>query len=139
MCLQKVVLQSIEPFFVRCTIAINHVPTCSRYKSKLSGFKFCSADKELCSDQGELEYRYVKDNCMFEAYIALSMLEGIGLVRRRSGESLGFSVTLKNRPAAWLMTIAIEKAQQYFEKLQKLGIFHSKLIGQDSFKLVKGS
>ena len=37
------------------------------------------------------------------------------------------------------MTIAIEKAQQYFEKLQKLGIFHSKLIGQDSFKLVKGS
>ena len=45
-------------------------------------------------------------------------------------------VMIGNQPAAGLMTIAIERAQESFQQEHKFGIFDPKLFEADSIKLV---
>ena len=61
--------QTLESLFLGEALGTDPVTTCSRCKSMISGCKFCSSDKALCSAQEEVEYRYLKDNCKFEASV----------------------------------------------------------------------
>ena len=66
-CLQRVVPQMMESFFLGEALGSDPIPTCSACKSIFNNCKLCSSEKALCSAQEELEYRYLKDNCKFEA------------------------------------------------------------------------
>jgi len=68
-CLQKVVPQTRESFFLGEALGTEHTPTCSSCRSLINNCKFCSSETALCNAQEELEYRYLKDNCKFEASI----------------------------------------------------------------------
>ena len=61
--------QMMESFFLGKALGTDPIPTCSACRSIFNSCKFCSSEKELCSAQEELEYRYLKDNCKFEESI----------------------------------------------------------------------
>ena len=48
-------------------------------------------------------------------------------------------VMFGDRPAAGLMTIAIERAHESYKKVQQLGIFDSELVEADAHKLLRDS
>ena len=58
-----------ESFFLGEALGTDPIPTCSACRSVFNNCKFCSSEKALCSAQEELEYRYLKDNCKFEASV----------------------------------------------------------------------
>ena len=59
----------MESFFLGEALGTDPIPTCSACRSLFNNCKFCSSEKALCSAQEELEYRYLKDNCKFEASV----------------------------------------------------------------------
>ena len=59
----------MESFFLRETLGSDPIPSCSSCKSIFNECKFCSSESALCSAKEELEYRYLKDNCKFEASV----------------------------------------------------------------------
>ena len=59
----------MESFFLGETLGSDPIPSCSSCKSVFNECKFCSFESALCSAQDELEYRYLKDNCKFEASV----------------------------------------------------------------------
>ena len=59
----------MESFFLGEALGTDPIPTCSACRSLFNNCKFCSSERALCSAQEELEYRYLKDNCKFEASI----------------------------------------------------------------------
>merc|ERR1712177_137085 len=67
--LQKVVPHTRESFFLGEALGTENIPTCSSCRSIIDNCKFCSAETALCSAQEELEYRFMKDNCKYEASI----------------------------------------------------------------------
>merc|ERR1712177_28830 len=68
-CLQKVVPHTRESFFLGEALGTENIPTCSSCRSVIDNCKFCSAETALCNAQEELEYRFMKDNCKFEASV----------------------------------------------------------------------
>ena len=59
----------MESFFLGEALGTDPIPSCSSCKSIFNECKFCSSESALCSAQEELEYRYLKDNCKFEASV----------------------------------------------------------------------
>ena len=67
--LTKVVPQIMESFFLGEAVGSDPIPSCTSCKLVFNKCKFCSSESALCGAQEELEYRYLKDNCMFEASV----------------------------------------------------------------------
>ncbi len=61
--------QTRESFFLGEALGTENTPTCSSCRSLINNCRFCSSETALCNAQEELEYRYLKDNCKFEASI----------------------------------------------------------------------
>ena len=59
----------MESFFLGEALGSDPIPSCSSCKSVFNECKFSSSESALFSTQEELEYRYLKDNCKFEASI----------------------------------------------------------------------
>ena len=68
-CLQKIVPHTRESFFLGEALGTENTPTCTSCRSVINNCKFCSSETALCSAQEELEYRFLKDNCKYEASI----------------------------------------------------------------------
>ena len=59
----------IESFFLGEALETDPNSSCWSCKSIFNECKFFSSESALCSAQEELEYRYLKDNCKFEASV----------------------------------------------------------------------
>ena len=59
----------MESFFLGEELGSDPISSRSSCKSIVNECKFCSSESAPCSAQEELEYRYLKDNCKFEASV----------------------------------------------------------------------